>query len=376
MLLVSVCVAAPRAALASQAGHKVAGGGVSTAVLVAALLPRRTGLLACHLATIESLMTELAALIREEIDRGGSISFRRYMELALYHPEYGYYRRPRDPFGRSGDFFTAEQLQPVFGILIATRVRSLFADLGDTEGLTVVELGAGRGEMAEAFMEMKYIPVELDRGELPESFDGCVFSNEFFDALPVEVAVCRSGVFRELRVGWSGERFAWVESDPVDAEAEEYIARYTALREEDNIVEVNREALRWIERIVRHLRRGFVFTIDYGYTARESIRFPQGTLMSYRRHQAIGDVLTAPGERDITAHVPFTALEEHGKRNGLETVRFETLARTLLDAGEPDNFLTALDAPSDTARMRRRMQLKTLLFGMGETFRVLIQRKR
>ncbi len=229
--------------------------------------------------------------------------------------------------------------------------------------------------MAESFAGLNYVPIDVDRGAMPDSFEGCVFSNEFFDALPVEVAVCRSGAFRELRVGWNGERFTWTEGDRVDAEAEEYIARYTALREEGDVVEVNREALRWIERIARHLRRGYVFTIDYGYTARESVRFPQGTLMSYHRHQALEDVLAEPGERDITAHVPFTALEEHGKRHGLEKVRFETLARTLLDAGEPDQFAAALEASSDAEQTRRRMQLKTLLFGMGETFRTLIQRK-
>jgi SAM-dependent MidA family methyltransferase len=326
--------------------------------------------------TIEALMTELGELIREEIARGGPISFRRYMELALYHSEYGYYRRARDPFGRGGDFFTAEQLQPVFGILIAARIRALLSELGDLAGLTVVELGAGRGEMAEAFPGMTYVPVELDRGALPDAFDGCVFSNEFFDALPVEVAVCRSGIFHEMRVGWNGERFVWTEAARVDAEAGEYIGRYTALREEGDIVEVNREALRWIERIAHRLRRGFVFTIDYGYTARESIRFPQGTLMSYRRHQALEDVLVEPGERDITAHAPFTALEEHGKSSGFETVRFESMARTLLDAGEPDNFRAALDAASEAGQAQRRLQLKTLLFGMGETFRTLIQRKR
>ncbi len=321
-------------------------------------------------------MTELGELIRDEIARNGPISFQRYMELALYHPEYGYYRRARDPFGKSGDFYTAEQLQPVFGILISTRIRALLAELGEQKDLTVVELGAGRGEMAQAFAGVKYIPIDLDRGALPDAFEGCVFSNEFFDALPVEVAICRSGIFRELRVGWNGERFVWSEAARVDAEAEEYIGRYAAQREEGSIVEVNREALRWTERIARQLSRGFVFTIDYGYTARESIRFPQGTLMSYHRHQAIEDVLAEPGERDITAHVPFTALEEHGKRNGFETVRFESLARTLLDAGEPDQFASALDAPSEAEQARRRLQLKTLLFGMGETFRTLIQRKR
>ncbi len=64
--------------------------------------------------------------------------------------------------------------------------------------------------------------------------------------------------------------------------------------------------------------------------------------MSYRRHTAGDDVLADPGERDITAHVPFTALQDRGARLGLETVRFENLARTLAGAGEPDGFAAAL----------------------------------
>jgi len=320
-------------------------------------------------------MTRLGALIREEIARGGPMPFNRYMELALYHPEYGYYRRARDPFGKAGDFYTAEQLQPVFGILIAARIRGLLREMGEPENGTVVELGAGRAEMAEAFAGMRYIPVEIDGGALPDRFRGCVFSNEFFDALPVEVAVRRGGEFLELRVGWSGERFVWVEAGHVDAEAEAYLLRYTAPRQDGDVVEVNREALRWLERVAGRLERGLVFTIDYGYTARESARFPRGTLMSYRRHRATEDVLEDPGERDITAHVCFTALEEHGKRCGLEPVRFETLARTLLDAGQADAFAAALGCGDAAGETRRRMQLKTLLFGMGETYRTLIQRK-
>jgi len=319
-------------------------------------------------------MTELAALIREEIARDGPLRFSRYMELALYHAKHGYYRRGRDPFGKSGDFYTAEQVQPVFGILVAERIRGLLRECGEFGEAMVVELGAGRAEMAEAFAGFRYVPVEIGDA-LPQRIRGCVFSNEFFDALPVEVAICRGGAFRELRVGWSGERFTWVEAGPVDAEMEAYIQRYTAPREDGNIVEVNREALRWMERVASRLERGLVVTIDYGYTARESARFPRGTLMSYRRHRAAEDVLQDPGERDITAHVCFTALEEHGKRCGLEPVRLETLARTLLDAGEADAFAAALGSGDAADQTRRRLQLKTLLFGMGEPFRTLIQQK-
>jgi SAM-dependent MidA family methyltransferase len=97
--------------------------------------------------------------------------------------------------------------------------------------------------------------------------------------------------------------------------------------------------------------------------------------MSYRRHAALDDVLAEPGERDITAHVCFTALAEHGRAHGLEPVRLETLAQTLLAAGERDQFAAALSASPIEEEPRRRLQLKTLLFGMGETFRTLVQRK-
>ncbi|MGE5487011.1 MAG: class I SAM-dependent methyltransferase [bacterium] len=317
----------------------------------------------------------LAGVIKAEIEREGPIAFSRFMELALYHPEYGYYLRERERFGRAGDFYTAEQLQPVFGILIAAIIRSLCEEMGSPADFTVVELGAGREEMREALSAFRYVPVDIGRGALPDRFTGVVFTNEFFDALPVEVAVRRDGGFRELRVGWNGSRFEWVEAGAVTPEVEDYIRRYIGPREEGEIVEASLAALAWLDRIAGALERGYVLTIDYGYTRRESFRFPSGTLMSYHRHTALEDVLAAPGERDITAHVCFTALEEHGRARGLETVRFETMARALLRAGEADEFAAALAGADERETTRRTLQLKTLLFGMGETFRVLLQRK-
>lgn len=320
-------------------------------------------------------MTPLASILRDQISRTGSISFRRFMDLALYHPQFGYYRRKRDPFGRQGDYYTAEQLQPVFGILIAARIRNLFQELGRPEEFTVLELGAGRAEMTQAFSEFRYVPLDIETGDLPERFSGVVFANEFFDALPVHVVIRRGGGFRQMRVAWKQERFVWLEGEPVEGEIAEYVRRYAGLSEEGSLAEVNLEALRWLERLAQRLERGFLFMIDYGYTTRESARFPNGTLMSYRRHLALEDVLADPGERDITAHVCFTALQQHGAACGLRTVRFETLAQTLLSAGERDEFAAALAATSEAEQLRRRLQLKTLLFGLGESFRVLLLRK-
>ena len=110
-------------------------------------------------------MTPLGEILRDEIHRGGPIPFQEFMEAALYHPEFGYYRRLRDPFGIHGDFYTAEQLQPVFGIVIADQIRRLRDRMGAPEDFTVVELGAGRGEMAEALGEFSYVPVDLERAD-------------------------------------------------------------------------------------------------------------------------------------------------------------------------------------------------------------------
>jgi len=320
-------------------------------------------------------MTPAGALLAAEIRRDGPVSFRRFMDAALYHPDHGYYRRPRDPFGKSGDFFTAGQLQPVFGILVAARVRQLCEQMGRPKDFTVVELGPGRGEMAEAFSEWPYVPVDVDSGALPEHFCGVVFSNEFFDALPVEAAVYERGTFRERLVTLRDGRFAWETGGVCRPEVEQYLRRYFPPPEEGRIYEANLEALRWMERIARSLESGYVLAIDYGFTREEAVRFPAGTLMGYRRHTAREDVLEQPGERDITAHVNFTALQESGAARGLRTERFETLARTLLRAGDPDQFAGALDSSDPGEQLRRRMQLKTLLFGMGETFRVLLQRR-
>jgi SAM-dependent MidA family methyltransferase len=317
-------------------------------------------------------MTPVGEILAAEIHSGGPMPFRRFMDAALYHPVHGYYRRARDPFGKEGDFFTAEQIQPVFGILMAARIRQLHRAMGQPPDFTVVELGAGRGEMAPAFSEWRYVPLDAGDPMPSEKIRGVIFSNEFFDALPVEAAVYRDGAFRQQLVALQGDRFVWQTGDTVTPEVERFLRRFYPPPEEGRWYEASLAALEWMERASGMLTEGYVLTIDYGFTRAEAVRFPAGTLMGYRRHTARENVLDDPGERDITAHANFTALEECGAEHGLRTENFSTLAQALLAAGESDQFAAALAGPDE---LRRRMQLKTLLFGMGETFRVLLQRK-
>jgi len=324
-------------------------------------------------------MTPIAEILRDRILRCGPISFPDFMEYALYHPDLGYYRRPallsRDPFGAAGDFYTAEQLQPVFGLLVAREIRHLFCGPGAPVNPQVVELGAGRGEMAAAFREWRYHPVEVAVPHIPAPVTGLIFANEFFDALPVEVAVRAGGTFIEMRVGWDGRNFVWRRGGAVTEDSARYLDDFVMPVSEGAWVEAGLAALDHFRRAAAALHPGFFLVIDYGYDRRELVRFPAGTLMSYRRHQASDDVLRDPGERDITAHVNFTALKQCAAECGLSLLREESLMAFLMRAGQSDQFAFVLDAADERESLRRRLQLKTLLFGMGETFRVLLWEK-
>jgi SAM-dependent MidA family methyltransferase len=315
-------------------------------------------------------VTPLAVSLRNDIENGGPIRFDRFMEQALYHPVHGYYRGGRDVFGRGGDFYTAEQLQPVFGILVAQVIEGL------SDAKRVIELGAGRAEMADAFRGFDYLPVDWARNDLPERIDGVVFANEFFDALPVRLFRWTGAAWMERLVTADGDQFVFVDGASPDEAALRYLNDYTLSPGEDELLaETGQSAFEWLDRLNARMERGHLFAIDYGYTKRELVRFPQGTLMSYRKHTATPEVLEDPGAIDITAHVNFTALQQYAILLGWEVVRFETLAQTLLRAGEADQFEAAIAAESEVERVRRRLQLKTLLFGMGETFRTLLLRK-
>ena len=326
-------------------------------------------------------MSSLEELIREEIRRDGPIPFRRFMELALYHPEHGYYSGPQDPFGDKGDFYTNSQLQPVFGRLITAQISQWREEMGSPTGFTVVEMGAGRGETLEelerAMPGVRCVAVDRATGALPTSFEGVVYSNEFFDALPVHLATRQESEVLEVLVEARDGGFGWIESAPSNPMLAEYINRYAPALADGRKIEIGFAALEELERIAGALKRGYVLTVDYGYTAEEIAhgRLPGGSLMSYQRHDASEDVLKEPGERDLTSHVNFTALEKRGRKLGLESMGLVSQAQFLLSVGEVDQFQEALSAGNEQEARRLRMQLKSLLFGMGETFRVLVQRK-
>jgi SAM-dependent MidA family methyltransferase len=323
-------------------------------------------------------MTEAGKLIQSEIRAHGPMPFSRFMQIALYHPQFGYYRCGQKIFGRDGDFYTASQLQPVFGRLLAQGFEKLHAPAQQDGRVIVADWGAGQSDLRETLGSFDYRAVDIGRDEIPERFRGIVLANELVDALPVDVARREGGVWRERRVASRGDDFAWVSGNLLDGEWLDYAQRaaHEAGWESDAAIVELPVALRsCLERIDRRLECGWIVLFDYGYTPRELMRFPQGTLMAYRKHRAYEDVLAGPSASDITAHVPFDELRRRARALGWNESCFEPMGQFLLRAGEGDQFAAALAGPSEQESARLRLQLKSLLFDIGDMFRAIVWEK-
>ncbi|MGH9576426.1 MAG: SAM-dependent methyltransferase, partial [Terriglobales bacterium] len=201
-----------------------------------------------------------------------------------------------------------------------------------------------------------------------------VFANEFFDALPVEVATRDGEVWVDVSEGRLVEVFV-----APSAEVLEFLDRYSVHPEAGERVEAGLTGQQWMARVAGVAKRGFFLMIDYGYTRDQLLAGRhQGTVMAYRAHTASADPYEAPGEQDITAHVNFTALSAAGEQAGLAKLGLVTQSQFLMGIGEPTQFADAFEGcklPQEHAKAA--LQLKHLVTpaGMGETFHVLVMGK-
>ena len=375
-------------------------------------------------------MSELRSIIEQEIRERGLIPFSRYMELCLYHPEFGYYSRNADQFGKAGDFYTSSDVHAVFGRLLARQFEEMWHVLGSPPTITVKELGPGRGLFArdvldwsekkfpDFFRALQYVLVEKSPAlrekievtlcqhiadgkaflranledepgkgttsvvpnkadtELALAAEGpaIVFANEFFDALPVDIVSSQGS----LRIGARGGRFieTWV---PASAEELEFLDRHSIHPEPGERVEVPLPSVREMVATMQ-MDRGFTIIIDYGYTREEQLAGRhRGTLKAIRQHSVSANPYEAPGEQDITADVNFTALASFLERDqGFRTQQLVTQSQFLLGIGEANQFADAFeDCRLPQERAKVALQLKHLVTpaGMGETFHVLVASK-
>jgi SAM-dependent MidA family methyltransferase len=349
-------------------------------------------------------MKAIDRTIRERIRCEGPISFRNFMEMALYEPALGYYTSPESEIGRAGDYYTSPHLHPLFGAMLGRQMEEMWEIMGRPRPFDVIEMGAGRGYLALDMMEyllgkemypaLSYTIVErnpslearqkelLDAhspgmrwvSSLPEvsPVRGCILTNEVLDALPVHIVEVREGP-REVFVTLVGDDFQETLLPPGTGDIIEYLDEYAGELPVGYKTEVNLDAGDWLREVSGVMREGFVLTIDYGFPARDYYGEDRtrGTLLCYHRHQLRENPYRKVGEQDITAHVNFSFLKKEGEGLGLRTLGFARQGTYLVSLGI-DEMIAARrksEDPLDAAKIRGLLMPGT----MGETHKVMVQ---
>ncbi|HEV8120184.1 MAG TPA: SAM-dependent methyltransferase [Candidatus Polarisedimenticolia bacterium] len=364
----------------------------------------------------------LRDLIVRDIRAHGPIPFARFMELALYHPEHGYYTCGLG--GGSGrDYLTSSGVHRAYGLLLARQAEEMWRHLGEPAAFDFVEFGPGEGFFAADFLAeaahfapfargLRYRMVETSpalrarqerrlralasvppAGAFPafswttlEELEaevvsgrrtlGCLFANEVLDAFPVHRVVGTPLGPREIHVGLADEEAHAPQSALVETEGPlgdglgAWLQAHGVAPLPGQEIDIAPAAEAFVRRAAALLDRGWFLIVDYGHEAAELYRPARrrGTLLAYHRHSTSEDFLAHPGEQDLTSHADFTAATRAAESAGLERLALLSQAHLLLALGALDLF--------EAEDLRGREALKDLILPdrMGGTFRVLVLR--
>lgn len=346
--------------------------------------------------------------IETEIEAvGGAVDFRHFMELALYHPEHGYYAAgPRRP-GRTGDYLTAPTASAWYGRVVAR----LLGGLADAHGpLRLVDVAAGDGSFLAAVDEAaapgvvgEVVAVERAaprRAELTQRLRGLgvavvatpaevepalmptvVHASELYDAVPVHRVIQRGADLCELWVEVAGGRLTWAER-PAAPVVAGYFAAHGVELVAGQVAEANLAAATLHAEVLELAgSNGVALVLDYGYPARR-LYAPRGrmggSLATFRRHRVGRDPFEAPGEQDLTAHVNWDDLRRAAAPLGWSEIGLMPLAELLVRGGLEEELAArglGPEAELTAAVVTARQEVKRLLDpdGMGSDLEALVQ---
>jgi NADH dehydrogenase [ubiquinone] 1 alpha subcomplex assembly factor 7 len=328
----------------------------------------------------------------------GFLPFDRFVELALYDPQFGYYTARTAGLGREGDFYTASHVHPLFGATLASRVHEVWHDLGAPRTFRVVELGPGDGSLAVAILqsllprlppttEFEYLLVDRSEpllraaaGRLEAAFGsrasgawrvseglavegpirGVVLANEVLDAQPFRRLVRSPGGWEELGVeAPSDGPFRWARhplTRPIPPPALPDDAP------EGSVLEISPSAEALLREVADHLAEGRAVFLDYGGEEPDLLRKGGGgSLVAIRGHRSV-DPLAAPGTADLSAFVDFTRIRRVATRAGLVERSFGRQAEYLARYGLAQHLEEFVARSDPVAGVKARLAVKNLLF--------------
>jgi SAM-dependent MidA family methyltransferase len=340
--------------------------------------------------------------IVSEIEASGPLTFARFMEIALYDPEAGYYASGRAMIGKHGDFFTNVSVGPVFGQILANQIGEMWSRLGKPARFALIEQGANDGQLAldilramtsEILKTVEYWIVEpfpalrrlqekkfenleakvkwVDDLDALPVFEGIHLSNELIDSLPFHLIRSNGNGWQELCVSSDEDRLGLEVACPSSAIADALEALPS--RPAGTIAELRPAACDWIHALASRVNKGFVLIVDYGFPRFELLapHRTNGTFCCYRAHRCDSEPLEDPGEKDISAHVDFTALAEAALAAGFRIEGFADQHHYLVGASH--DLFAKVSHPPDEVSQKSLRALQTLLHpeSMGTQFHYL-----
>lgn len=358
------------------------------------------------------MINHILAVIEQEQTK--SISFSRFMELALYHPDEGYYTKQKEKIGKSGDFYTSSSVSPIFAEMLS----SVFIKLIKSEEVPpiIIELGGGNGTFAKQIVETwriesletfkigQYIIVETspyhrsliqdkvkeyenvlvveslkDIQENNSSLSGIIFSNEFFDAFPIDCIKKVNGELMELRIVCDVDELKVSEFPLTNRNILSFLEEYNVHLTEGQTYEIPISMCTYVEELGRLVDKGVIFTIDYGYQD-EEWKLPyhkDGSLRGYFQHQLIEDPLKYVGEMDLTTHIHFDKLIKAGQKSELDFYGLYRQDEFLLKTGILEKLEEhAISDPfSEASKRNRAIRSLVMQGGISSSFHVIVQTK-
>lgn len=346
------------------------------------------------------MLMMLREIIIQRIQQDGALSFYDFMEMALYYPEKGYYTSPKQKFGERGDYYTSPVISEIYGALLAKQLEEMWF-LSGKGAFTIIEYGAGEGALASQILKtlknnsqfydhLEYVIIEksaslkaYQQKILPEKikwirnieeisgFCGCVISNEVLDNFSVHSIVQQDQLYEVFVTYEEGFKEQLL---PASENIVNYLRQQNIHLPKNYRTEICPEVEGWIKSIATHMQKGFVITVDYGYTAAEyyAPKRSLGTLACYYNHTVSENYYEHIGQQDITAHVNFTALNFFAKKYGLQYAGFSNQNYFLRSLGLA-GYLRNLE---ENKEIRDQLfQVNKLIVDMGNKFKVLIHKK-
>lgn len=335
------------------------------------------------------------------------ISYADFLKLALYHPEYGYYNQPKPKIGRNGDFITSSNISDIFGRVLA---KWFYHEAKKNElPYQICEIGAGNGRFAKAFTDgwhelttepLQYYIVEQSPyhlklqknlltigedihqvGNLSDlsPFQGLIFSNELFDALPVHVIENGDDGIREIMITVQDGMLREISVPISNRKIIDYLNWSGLSLTEYQRIEIPLQMVEMIQQLAMVLEKGLILTADYGYT-NEEWEHParrSGSLRGYAKHQQLHNVLEMPGHIDITSHIHFDGFIAAGKMNGLDLIGKWRQDEFLLTAGILEELAMHEDTDPFSAASKRNRAVRSLVMpgGISSHFHFILQKK-